>query len=114
MGRPLPGYDIVLLDTNGHPADEGEVSIRLDPRPVGLMEGYAGVGAPTTTESDGFYRTGDVARRDADGYFWYIGRADDVFKSSDWSRWRSNILPLPRRRWFRVRMRCVSRYRSAS
>jgi len=84
MGRPLPGYDVVLLGAEGAPADEGEVAIRLDPRPTGLMEGYAGTAAPTAVNNDEFYRTGDVARRDGDGYFWYVGRADDVFKSSDY------------------------------
>ena len=85
MGRVLPGYEVALLDTEGHPASEGEISIRLDPRPVGLMEGYSGdrtggIAAP----ADLFYRTGDVARRDDEGYLWYVGRADDVFKSSDY------------------------------
>ena len=85
MGRPLPGYDVVLLDANDSPADEGEVSIRVDPRPVGLMEGYSGDSATAIAPAaDLFYRTGDVARRDSDGYLWYIGRADDVFKSSDY------------------------------
>jgi PAS domain S-box-containing protein len=85
MGRPLPGYDVVLLDADGSPADEGEVSIRIDPRPVGLMEGYSGDSATAIAPAgDIFYRTGDVARRDSEGYLWYIGRADDVFKSSDY------------------------------
>jgi PAS domain S-box-containing protein len=85
MGRPLPGYDVVLLNADGHPADEGEVSIRFDPRPIGLMHGYAGDPASATAPAgDGFYRTGDIARRDSDDYLWYIGRADDVFKSSDY------------------------------
>ena len=85
MGRPLPGYDVVLLDAEGGPADEGEVSIRLDPRPAGLMDGYSGDAAPgIAPAADPFYRTGDVARRDGDGYLWYVGRADDVFKSSDY------------------------------
>ena len=85
MGRPLPGYDVVLLDADGALADEGEVSIRLDPRPVGLMTGYSGGPADAVASSrDTFYRTGDVARRDGEGYLWYIGRADDVFKSSDY------------------------------
>lgn len=85
MGRPLPGYDPVLLDPDGHPAAEGELALRLDPRPVGLMQGY--LGDPERTAAamhGGFYRTGDVARRDEDGHFWYVGRADDVFKSSDY------------------------------
>ena len=85
MGRPLPGYDVVLLDGDGSPADEGAVSIRLDPRPVGLMEGYSSDFAKEIAPAgDIFYRTGDVARRDSDGYLWYIGREDDVFKSSDY------------------------------
>ena len=85
MGRPLPGYDVVLLDADGSPADEGEVSIRLDPRPVGLMDGYSGDAAEAIAPAaNSFYCTGDVARRDSEGYLWYIGRADDVFKSSDY------------------------------
>ncbi len=85
MGRPLPGYKMVLLDPDGNEADEGEIAIKLDPRPVGLMQGY--LDDPERTArvmAGGYYRTGDVARRDEDGYFWYIGRADDVFKSSDY------------------------------
>jgi acetyl-CoA synthetase len=85
MGRPLPGYDVVLLDADGNGADEGEVSLRIDLRPAGLMEGYSVDSAPVPpAAADMFYRTGDIARRDSDGYLWYIGRADDVFKSSDY------------------------------
>jgi len=85
MGRPLPGYEVVLLDVDGMPVDEGEVSIRLDPRPVGLMEGYLGdAGKSAEVMRDGFYRTGDIGQRDADGYITYVGRADDVFKASDY------------------------------
>ena len=85
MGRPLPGYNIVLLDVDGNEADEGEIAIKLDPPPVGLMLGY--LDDPERTRAvmeGGYYRTGDVAARDENGYFWYIGRADDVFKSSDY------------------------------
>ena len=85
MGRPLPGYKIALLDGEGNPADEGEISIDLSARPAGLMAGYQD--DPTLTEfvtRDGHYHTGDVAMRDADGYITYVGRADDVFKSSDY------------------------------
>lgn len=85
MGRPLPGYQIALLDADDQPAEEGEISIMLDPRPTGLMREYAG--DPDKTAEvirDGYYHTGDVAMRDADGYFHYIGRNDDVFKSSDY------------------------------
>ena len=85
MGRPLPGYRIALLDADGHEHNEGEISLPLHPRPLGLMVGYADevAGASSATGGD-FYRTGDVASRDAEGYITYVGRADDVFKSSDY------------------------------
>ncbi len=89
MGRPLPGYRVVLLDAEGKSADEGELSLVLDDpelgRPAGLMRGYAD--SPERSAEvmrDGHYRTGDVAQRDADGYITYVGRADDVFKASDY------------------------------
>ncbi len=89
MGRPLPGYRVVLLDPDERPADEGELCLALDDpalgRPLGLMPGYAD--APDKTAEvmrGGHYRTGDVARRDADGFITYVGRADDVFKASDY------------------------------
>src|SRR5579859_3270178 len=85
MGRPLPGYDVALLDLEGNELDEGEISLRLKPGPLGLMQGY--VDSPERTQAalgGSFYRTSDVATRDADGYYWYVGRADDVFKSSDY------------------------------
>ncbi|MEM8924233.1 MAG: AMP-binding protein [Actinomycetota bacterium] len=83
MGRPLPGYPIVLLDPDGNPSDEGEICIDLARRPVGLMEAYAD-DADKTAEvmRDGHYHTGDVASRDERGYITYVGRADDVFKAS--------------------------------
>lgn len=85
MGKPLPGYDVVLLDSQGHECDEGEVALRLTPRPLGLMHGYADDSERTTRAmASGFYWTGDEARRDADGYVHFIGRGDDVFKSSDY------------------------------
>jgi acetyl-CoA synthetase len=85
MGKPLPGYDVVLLDAEGRPCDEGEVALRLTPRPLGLMHGYADDAARTQEAmSSGFYRTGDEARRDEDGYVHFVGRGDDVFKSSDY------------------------------
>jgi acetyl-CoA synthetase len=85
MGRPLPGYTIALLDAEGKPADEGEVCIDLAQRPLGLMVGYQD-SAEKTAEAmrDGYYHTGDVATRDADGYITFVGRADDVFKASDY------------------------------
>lgn len=86
MGRPTPGYTIALLDpVTGEPGDEGEICLDLSERPVGLMTGYAG--DPERTREamgGGYYRTGDIGRRDADGYVTYIGRSDDVFKSSDY------------------------------
>ena len=85
MGRPLPGYEVVLLDPDGRPADEGEVCLDLSKRPLGLMAGYAGDDEKTAeVMRDGYYHTGDVASRDAEGYITYVGRADDVFKSSDY------------------------------
>ncbi len=85
MGRPLPGYDVVLLDPEGNPAQEGEICLTLDPRPLGLMNGYRD-SAERTAEvmAGGYYHTGDVAARDEDGYITYVGRADDIFKASDY------------------------------
>jgi acetyl-CoA synthetase len=85
MGRPLPGYQVVLLDSDGNPADEGEICLTLQPRPLGLMVGY--MDSPEKTAEvmvDGYYHTGDVASRDDQGYITYVGRADDVFKASDY------------------------------
>ncbi|MDT7840237.1 AMP-binding protein [Streptomyces justiciae] len=87
MGRPSPGYRVELLDpvTGAPGAVEGEIALDLSARPVGLMTGYHG-DADRTAEAmaGGYYRTGDVASRDADGYLTYIGRSDDVFKASDY------------------------------
>src|SRR5487761_2138487 len=85
MGRPLPGYRIALLDVDGREADEGEVCIDLRERPLGLMAGYQESAAKNAEAMhDGYYHTGDVATRDADGYITFVGRADDVFKASDY------------------------------
>ena len=90
MGRPLPGYRIVLLDSHGEPSDEGEISLPLTAggvaeTPMGLMVGYLDEESRAGgAMAGGYYRTGDVAVRDADGYITYVGRADDVFKSSDY------------------------------
>jgi acetyl-CoA synthetase len=88
MGRPLPGYPVVLLDADDRPADEGELSLVLggvSGRPLGLMPGYAGDDSKTAAAMQGgHYRTGDVVQRDAEGYLTYVGRADDVFKASDY------------------------------
>lgn len=83
MGRPMPGYRIALIDADGKPADEGEICIDLAHRPTALMTGYADDPAKTAeVMRDGYYHTGDVGTRDADGYITYVGRADDVFKAS--------------------------------
>ena len=86
MGKPLPGYDVVLVDpATGEEADDGELCLRLDPRPVGLMKAYYG-DPDKTAEAfrDGYYHTGDMASRDERGIITYVGRGDDVFKSSDY------------------------------
>jgi acetyl-CoA synthetase len=85
MGRALPGYTVTLLDSNGVPADEGEICIDLSARPVGLMQGYVNDGGvQAASEDDPYYHTGDVAARDAEGYITCVGRKDDVFKASDY------------------------------
>ncbi|MFD4501427.1 AMP-binding protein [Streptomyces sp. NPDC058457] len=87
MGRPSPGYRVELLDpVSGAPgAAEGEIALDLSVLPVGLMTGYHG-DADRTAEAmaGGYYRTGDIGSRDEDGYITYVGRADDVFKASDY------------------------------
>ncbi|CAI8869232.1 AMP-binding protein [Pseudomonas serbica] len=85
MGRPLPGYQVTMLDPDGVPGNEGEVALPLDVRPLGLMLCYED--SPEKTAEvmrDGFYRTGDTAQIDEDGYVTFVGRADDVFKASDY------------------------------
>ena len=85
MGKPLPGYHVELLDLDGKPAAEGELSVVLSSRPAGLMAGYADDPERTRKALGGsHYGTSDIAARDADGYYWYVGRTDDVFKSSDY------------------------------
>ncbi|MEW6559685.1 MAG: AMP-binding protein [Pseudomonadota bacterium] len=85
MGRPMPGYRIRLVDIDGNPAEEGEVCVETEPRPTGLLVGYAGDAEKTAqVMRGGLYHTGDVAQRDADGYYTFVGRTDDVFKSSDY------------------------------
>jgi acetyl-CoA synthetase len=86
MGRPMPGVPVVLVDpVTGEPADEGEICLALQDNPLNLMTGY--LGDPQRNDAvmaGGYYHTGDVASRDEDGYITYIGRTDDVFKSSDY------------------------------
>ncbi|KLL11301.1 AMP-dependent synthetase [Protofrankia coriariae] len=86
MGRPVPGYHVTLVDvTTGKPAQEGEICLDLAQRPLGLMVGYRDDAVRNAEAmAGGYYHTGDVASRDADGYITYIGRADDVFKASDY------------------------------
>lgn len=85
MGRPLPGYAIALLDEDGRPASEGEIAIALRPPPTPMMAGYLDDSARNAALLGGsWYRTSDTAYRDAEGYLWYVGRSDDVFKSADY------------------------------
>jgi len=87
MGRAMPGYRITLVDmVSGVQGDEGEICVVTEPeRPVGLMVGYRDDAERNAAAfADGKYHTGDVAGRDADGYLTYVGRADDVFKASDY------------------------------
>ncbi|MER7917221.1 MULTISPECIES: AMP-binding protein [unclassified Streptomyces] len=87
MGRPSPGYKVELLDpvTGAPGAAEGEIALDLADPPIGLMAGYHGDPDRTAEAmAGGYYRTGDIAARDEDGYLTYIGRADDVFKASDY------------------------------
>jgi acetyl-CoA synthetase len=87
MGKPAPGYDIVLLDDNGNEVEQGEEGqiafITSVSFPVGVFAGY--YRDPDLTRKvwhDGYYFTGDIAWKDEDGYFWFVGRSDDVIKSS--------------------------------
>ena len=86
MGRPLPGYEVALVDpVTGEEGEEGEICLPLADRPVGLMTGYKDdPQRAAEAMRDGYYHTGDVASRDADGYITYVGRTDDVFKASDY------------------------------
>jgi acetyl-CoA synthetase len=86
MGKPVPGYDVDVLDEDGKPASDGEVgdiAVRAEPRPLGLFVGYHR--SPEATAKrfrNGWYYTGDRASRDPDGYLWFEGRDDDVITSS--------------------------------
>ena len=85
MGLPMPGYHFRLLDAEDQDASEGALCLPLGvDRPAGLMRGYQRDDGTIEPVEGEVYRTGDVANRDADGYFTYVGRADDVFKSSDY------------------------------
>ncbi|MDL2234552.1 AMP-binding protein [Christensenellaceae bacterium OttesenSCG-928-L17] len=87
MGLPTPGYDVQVLDAEGNIStlgETGEICIRYaDGKPIGMAQGY--YRDPALTEKawkDGWYHTGDTAWQDGMGYFWYVGRTDDVIKSS--------------------------------
>ena len=87
MGKPVPLYDVHLLDIDGNEVDTGEtgeICINIaDGLPCGLAYAYEGNEEVTAeTWRDGFYHTGDLAWKDEEGFFWYVGRADDVIKSS--------------------------------
>ena len=87
MGKPVPLYKVVLLDSKGNPVDRGETGeICIDISqglPCGLAYAYEGNDEVTAeTWRNGYYHTGDLAWMDEDGFYWYVGRADDVIKSS--------------------------------
>ncbi|MGZ4486105.1 MAG: AMP-binding protein [Nocardioidaceae bacterium] len=86
MGRPLPGYSVVLVDpATKQPSDDGEICLDLASHPLALMTGYQGdADRNAKAMAGGYYHTGDVATRDAEGYITYVGRTDDVFKASDY------------------------------
>lgn len=87
MGRPSPGYDIIIADEECNPCEVGEVGeivVRTGHgHPVGMFHGYYRDEELTRNVwHDGFYHTGDTAWKDEDGYFWFVGRTDDIIKSS--------------------------------
>ena len=104
MGKPIPGYGIDIVDSDGNSVEDGingEIVIRTDPQPAcGVFLGYyLNQEATDAAWHDGMYHTGDVAWRDEDGYYWYVGRADDVIKSSGYRigpfEIESTIMELP-------------------
>ncbi|MCF0238815.1 MAG: AMP-binding protein, partial [Sphaerochaetaceae bacterium] len=103
MGKVVPGWDIVLLDDQGNEVGDGvtgEISVRTsEGSPKGLFLGYMDEEKTKEAWHDGYYHTGDLAWRDEDGYFWYVGRADDVIKSSGYRigpfEVESSIMELP-------------------
>ena len=87
MGKPVPLYDVDIVDPDGNPVaigETGEIVVRTDKRvPCGLFAGYYKNDEKTAEVwHDGMYHTGDTAWRDEDGFYWYVGRVDDVIKSS--------------------------------
>ena len=104
MGKPVPGYGIDLVDVDGNPVPDGingEIVIRTEPKTsCGVFLGYyLNKEATDSVWHDGMYHTGDLAWRDEDGYYWYVGRADDVIKSSGYRigpfEIESTIMELP-------------------
>ncbi|MEO6779871.1 MAG: AMP-binding protein [Bradyrhizobium sp.] len=85
MGRPMPGYRVQVTDADGHVTKEGEVSLLLGAdRPAGLMQGYQDDNGKLGGADGELYRSGDVVFADEEGYLTFVGRSDDVFKSSDY------------------------------
>jgi acetyl-CoA synthetase len=85
MGRPLPGYRVEITDADGHATKEGEVTLVLGAdRPAGLMQGYQTEDGKLSGADGAIYRSGDVVFVDDEGYLTFVGRSDDVFKSSDY------------------------------
>jgi acetyl-CoA synthetase len=85
MGRPLPGYRVQITDHDGHVTKEGEVTLLLGAdRPAGLMQGYQSDDGRLSGAAGSLYRSGDVVFADEEGYLTFVGRSDDVFKSSDY------------------------------
>ena len=85
MGRPLPGYRVQITDGDGHVSKEGEITLVLvTERPAGLMQGYQGDDGALSGADGELYRSGDVVFADDEGYLTFVGRSDDVFKSSDY------------------------------
>ncbi len=87
MGKPAPIYDVDIVDSDGNPVppgETGEIVINIkNGYPCGLAVGYYGDEEKTKeTWRDGYYHTGDTAWKDEDGFYWYVGRVDDVIKSS--------------------------------
>ena len=104
MGKPVPGYGIDLVDIDGNPVADGvngEIVIHTEPKKhPGIFLGYyQNEEATKGAWHDGLYHTGDLAWRDEDGYYWYVGRADDVIKSSGYRigpfEIESTIMELP-------------------
>ena len=104
MGKPVPGYGIDLVDMDGNPVADGvngEIVIHTEPKkhPGVFLGYYLNEEATRNAWHDGMYHTGDLAWRDEDGYYWYVGRADDVIKSSGYRigpfEIESTIMELP-------------------